>query len=241
MTATSCTVGSSGTCVGAGDCRPGYICRDGACVAAEGRDPRGKAVDAGYRVCGAAGGLFRIQYHAVDEIDCLIDTFPVWDNPPTVGVLHHGNGWRVRPSMSLTVQATITIMAPDNLEVSEIGRFKVWRRNQAGELWETMESSFIDGEFVAVIDATGEFMLARDVDALPDVLVWDTGDVAMSDTGLMDLGGGADSGGFDGARLPDYGFADGGVPDYGARQDVGVAPHLFTAPSSLVTPKPGSA
>ena len=35
----SCTVGSSGTCVGAGDCRPGYVCRDGNCVAAEDRDP----------------------------------------------------------------------------------------------------------------------------------------------------------------------------------------------------------
>ncbi len=221
MTAASCDVGSSGTCVGAGDCRPGYICRDGSCVAAEGGDPRAPVSDAGYRVCSAAGGLFRIQYHAIDEIDCLIDTFPVWDNPPTVGVLHHGNGWRVRPSMSLTVQATITIMAPDNLDMSEIGRFKVWHRSQSGELWETKESSFIDGEFVAVMNQTGEFMLARDVDALPDVLVWDTGDVALIDTGRMDFGSQLDIGGFDGAQLPDYGSFDGGVPDYGAREDVG--------------------
>ena len=52
-----------------------------------------------------------------------------------------------------------------------------------------MESTYVDGEFVAAINTTGEFMLGRDVDALPDVLVWDTGDVAMIDTGRMDLGG----------------------------------------------------
>ena len=221
MTAAGCTVGSSGTCVGAGDCRPGYLCRDGSCVAAEGSDPRQRANDAGYKACAAAGGVFRIQYHSIDEIDCLIDTFPVWDNPPTVGVVHQGNGWRVRPFMSLTVEATVTIMVPENFDAAELARYKVWHRSQAGELWEAMDASFIDGEFVAVINTTGEFMLGRDVDALPDVLVWDTGDVAMIDTGRMDLGGVNDVGVFDGPGLPDYGFADGGIPDYGARQDIG--------------------
>ena len=42
---------------------------------------RQRANDAGYKACAAAGGVFRIQYHSIDEIDCLIDTFPVWDNP----------------------------------------------------------------------------------------------------------------------------------------------------------------
>jgi hypothetical protein len=221
FSAAGCTVGGSGNCVGAGDCRPGYVCRDGSCTAAEGRDPRDRTGDAGMKVCSAAGGVFRIQYHAVDEVDCLIDTFPVWDNPPTVGVLHHGMGWRVRPAMSLTVQAVITVMAPDNLEASELSRYKLWQRSQAGELWETMESTYIDGEFVAAINATGEFMLGRDVDAFPDVLVRDTGDVAMIDTCRMDLGGDPDVGGFDGARLPDYGYIDSGIADYGRREDVG--------------------
>ena len=218
-----CTVGSSGTCVGAGDCRPGYICRDGSCVAAGEPDPRNRANDAGFKACAAAGGVFRIQYHSIDEIDCLIDTFPVWDNPPTVGVVHQGNGWRVRPFMSLTVEATVTIVVPDNFDVGELARYKVWHRSQAGELWESVESTYVDGEFVAAINVTGEFMLGRDVDALPDVLVWDTGDVAMIDTGRMDLGGYNDVGVFDGPGLPDYGFADGGIPDYGARLDIGNA------------------
>ena len=218
-----CTVGSSGTCVGAGDCRPGYICRDGSCVAAGEPDPRNRANDAGFKACAAAGGVFRIQYHSIDEIDCLIDTFPVWDNPPTVGVVHQGNGWRVRPFMSLTVEATVTIVVPDNFDVGELACYKVWHRSQAGELWESVESTYVDGEFVAAINTTGEFMLGRDVDALPDVLVWDTGDVAMIDTGRMDLGGYNDVGAFDGPGLPDYGFADGGIPDYGARLDIGNA------------------
>ena len=213
----------SGTCVGAGDCRPGYICRDGSCVAAGEPDPRNRANDAGFKACAAAGGVFRIQYHSIDEIDCLIDTFPVWDNPPTVGVVHQGNGWRVRPFMSLTVEATVTIVVPDNFDVGELARYKVWHRSQAGELWESVESTYVDGEFVAAINVTGEFMLGRDVDALPDVLVWDTGDVAMIDTGRMDLGGYNDVGVFDGPGLPDYGFADGGIPDYGARLDIGNA------------------
>jgi hypothetical protein len=221
MTATSCTVGSSGTCVGAGDCRPGYICRDGSCVAASGTDPRQRANDAGYKACAAAGGVFRIQYHSIDEIDCLIDTFPVWDNPPTVGVVHQGNGWRVRPFMSLTVEATITIVVPDNFDAGELVCYKVWHRSQAGELWESVDSTYIDGEFVAAINVTGEFMLGRDVDALPDVLVWDSGDVALIDTGMMDMGNGSDSGVYDGPGLPDYGYIDGGIPDYGARLDVG--------------------
>ena len=38
--------------------------------------------------------------------------------------------------MSLTVEATVTIVVPDNFEASELARYKVWHRSQAGELWE---------------------------------------------------------------------------------------------------------
>jgi hypothetical protein len=146
-----------------------------------------------------------------------------------VGVLHFGSGWRVRPSMSLTVNATITIVAPENYDAGEASRYKIWHRSQAGELWESIAGDVIDGEFVTSVGQTGEFMLGRDVDALPDVLGWDSGDVAMIDSGIMDLGGGFDGGGFDGASLPDYGAGDRGVVDYGIRPDLGPLPDLGVA------------
>ena len=57
--------------------------------------------------------MFRIQYHSIDEIDCLIDTFPF-------GTIRRPSVWCTRatvaspPFMSLTVEATVTIVVPDN-------------------------------------------------------------------------------------------------------------------------------
>lgn len=220
---TACPQGSGTPCDGPGDCSAGFRCVDGTCEEASGsgrREDAGKR-DAGVALCETADGRFQFLHSPDDQLNCPPSTFLITDGPGNVGISHNGHGWRVLPSKALAAPASVRIQEPQGFVSGDVDRYFIWHRTSPVEDWIRGETSYTDRYFSSDSAASGDFMLARDGEALPDA------------GGSLDFDGGlTDSGLFDGGPTdiplptpdvpwPDFGFADVGVLDFGGAQDIG--------------------
>ena len=141
--------------------------------------------------------------------------------PSNVGISHNGHGWRVLPSKSLAAEATVRIQEPQGFDGAEVSRYAIWHRASPSDAWTRQETTFGDRYFATVSSTSGDYLLGRQGEALPDA------------GGSLDFDGGTgDSGSFDGGladiRLtlpdipfPDLGNDDAGIFDAGAPLDIG--------------------
>jgi|GEM_PF-4811343 len=218
-----CPQGAGIPCDGPGDCSAGFRCIDGTCQEASGGSRRvdaGKG-DAGIALCETADGRFQFLHNPDDQLNCPPSTFLISAGPSNVGISHNGHGWRVLPSKSLAAEATVRIQEPQGFDGAEVSRYAIWHRASPSDAWTRQETTFGDRYFATVSSTSGDYLLGRQGEALPDA------------GGSLDFDGGTgDSGSFDGGladiRLtlpdipfPDLGNDDAGIFDAGAPLDIG--------------------